>query len=81
SADILHASVKLAKQLGLICCVEGVETKHAASVIRSLGADEVQGYWIGKPQLLRTSTPRPNADEHAPQAVRGHVKRNLKLVS
>ncbi|MEM1144983.1 MAG: EAL domain-containing protein [Pseudomonadota bacterium] len=81
SADILHASVKLAKQLGLICCVEGVETKHAASVIRSLGADEVQGYWIGKPQLLRTSTPRPNTDQRPPQVAQSNLKRNLKLVS
>ena len=53
SADILHASIKLAKQLDLVCCVEGVESAVAAQTIRQLGADEVQGYWIGRPSLIR----------------------------
>ncbi|MEM6545099.1 MAG: EAL domain-containing protein [Pseudomonadota bacterium] len=52
SADILRASVELAKQLDLICCVEGVETELTAKEIEQLGADEVQGFWIGMPELV-----------------------------
>ncbi len=77
SADILKASIKLAKQLGLICCVEGVETSHAAAVIRNLGADEVQGYWIGRPQLVYSPKRRNGSDSSAALARRAR----LKLVS
>ncbi|MEM9398266.1 MAG: EAL domain-containing protein, partial [Pseudomonadota bacterium] len=52
SADILRASVELAKQLDLICGVEGVETELTAKEIEQLGADEVQGFWIGMPELV-----------------------------
>jgi diguanylate cyclase (GGDEF)-like protein len=52
SDSILRASVSLAKQLKLTCCVEGIETEEAARKVRLFGADEIQGYWIGKPMLL-----------------------------
>ncbi|MEM1403199.1 MAG: EAL domain-containing protein [Pseudomonadota bacterium] len=53
TANILQAAVSLAKQLDLTCCVEGVETARAAREIGQMGADELQGYWIGKPALIR----------------------------
>lgn len=55
SDSILHASIRLANQLNLSCCVEGIETEEAALKVASLGADEIQGYWIGKPQLVQDS--------------------------
>ncbi len=55
SDSILHASISLAKQLKLTCCVEGIETEEAARKVRLFGADEIQGYWIGKPMLLADS--------------------------
>ncbi len=55
SDSILRASISLAKQLKLTCCVEGIETEEAARKVRLFGADEIQGYWIGKPLLLTDS--------------------------
>lgn len=55
SDSILRASISLAKQLNLTCCVEGIETEDAARKVRLFGADEIQGYWIGKPELLADS--------------------------
>jgi EAL domain-containing protein (putative c-di-GMP-specific phosphodiesterase class I) len=52
SDSILHASIRLAKQLNLTCCVEGIETEEAARKVQLFGADEIQGYWIGRPMLL-----------------------------
>lgn len=49
SASILKGAIELARQLGLTCCVEGVCTQEAANYVRSLGVDELQGFWIGRP--------------------------------
>jgi diguanylate cyclase (GGDEF)-like protein len=57
SDSILHASIRLAKQLNLTCCVEGIETEDAARKVRLFGADEIQGFWIGRPMLLEDSHP------------------------
>jgi EAL domain-containing protein (putative c-di-GMP-specific phosphodiesterase class I) len=55
SDSILRAGIRLASQLNLACCVEGIETEEAAIHVASLGADEIEGYWLGKPQLVRAS--------------------------
>jgi EAL domain-containing protein (putative c-di-GMP-specific phosphodiesterase class I) len=55
SDSILRASIRLANQLNFAGCIEGIETEEAAIKVASLGADEIQGYWIGKPQLVRES--------------------------
>nr|WP_197501517.1 bifunctional diguanylate cyclase/phosphodiesterase [Hyphomonas sp. Mor2] len=57
SKSILLAAIRLAKQLGLESCVEGIETEQAARRIALLGADTIQGYWLGKPRLVQ-ETPR-----------------------
>lgn len=53
SANILQAAITLAQQLGLLACVEGVETDQSLHKIVAMGADQVQGYQIGKPLLLQ----------------------------
>lgn len=53
SKSILLAAIRLAKQLGLESCVEGIETEQAARRIALLGADTIQGYWLGKPRLVQ----------------------------
>lgn len=52
SKSILLAAIRLAKQLGLTSCVEGIETQEFAARVAVLGADHIQGYWLGRPQLL-----------------------------
>jgi diguanylate cyclase (GGDEF)-like protein len=53
SKSILLAAIRLAKQLGLESCVEGIETEQAARRIALLGADTIQGYWLGRPRLVQ----------------------------
>ncbi|MCR9195321.1 MAG: EAL domain-containing protein [Hyphomonas sp.] len=57
SKSILLAAIRLAKQLGLESCVEGIETEQAARRIALLGADTIQGYWLGKPRLVQDEPP------------------------
>ena len=53
SKRILLAAIRLAKQLGLESCVEGIETQEFAARVAVLGADHIQGYWLGRPTLIR----------------------------
>ena len=53
SKRILLAAIRLARQLGLTSCVEGIETQEFAARVAVLGADHIQGYWIGRPELVR----------------------------
>ena len=53
SANILRAAINLAEDLQLSCCVEGIETESIARDVMRMGADELQGYYIGGPELLR----------------------------
>ena len=53
SKSILLAAIRLAKQLGLESCVEGIETQKFAARVAVLGADHIQGYWLGRPQLVK----------------------------
>lgn len=53
SKSILLAAIRLAKQLGLESCVEGIEEQKYAARVAVLGADHIQGYWIGRPQLVK----------------------------
>ena len=53
SKSILLAAIRLAKQLGLESCVEGIETQKFAARVAVLGADTIQGYWLGRPQLVK----------------------------
>lgn len=47
--QVLGATIRLAKELGLVCCVEGVEEGNTADLVRALGCDQIQGYWVGRP--------------------------------
>ncbi|MEM7328174.1 MAG: bifunctional diguanylate cyclase/phosphodiesterase [Pseudomonadota bacterium] len=53
SKSILLAAIRLARQLGLTSCVEGIETQEFAARVAVLGADHIQGYWLGRPELVR----------------------------
>ena len=46
---IVDAIVGMAESLGLATVAEGVETAGQLEVIRALGGDAVQGYWISRP--------------------------------
>jgi diguanylate cyclase (GGDEF)-like protein len=52
SKSILLAAIRLAKQLGLQSCVEGIESSEVAARVAVFGADTIQGYWLGRPVLV-----------------------------
>lgn len=54
---VLQATVQLAKNLGFVCCVEGIESDRAARFAARQGCDQMQGYFFGKPELVPTETP------------------------
>ncbi|PKP81861.1 MAG: hypothetical protein CVT79_08900 [Alphaproteobacteria bacterium HGW-Alphaproteobacteria-18] len=49
---ILKATVSLAHELGMVCSVEGIECAETAAMVAAFGCDQVQGYWIGMPELI-----------------------------
>lgn len=46
---ILEGSVGIAKRLGMTCVAEGVETADDWRLMREIGCDFAQGYFIGRP--------------------------------
>ena len=53
---ILRGALRLSHELGLISCVEGVSSEEMALQMKIFGADQIQGFWVGRPTLV---TPRP----------------------
>ncbi len=49
---IMRATVLLAHELGIVCSVEGIECAETAELVASFGCDQMQGYWIGLPELV-----------------------------
>jgi EAL domain-containing protein (putative c-di-GMP-specific phosphodiesterase class I) len=46
---IVKATIDLAHGLGMIATAEGIETEDQARLLRELGCDVGQGYWIAQP--------------------------------
>jgi len=44
--SILHSSLVLARDLGLFTVAEGVETAEQLALLRDLGCDAIQGFWL-----------------------------------
>ena len=49
-AAIARAIVSIGHQLRLLVAAEGVETPAQAGFLRGIGCDELQGYFLGRPQ-------------------------------
>ena len=56
SESMIPALIALAHNIGMRVIVEGVETQEQLDLIRAFGAEEVQGYLLGRP------TPNPIAE-------------------
>ncbi|MFT5658053.1 MAG: EAL domain-containing protein (putative c-di-GMP-specific phosphodiesterase class I) [Gammaproteobacteria bacterium] len=46
---ISKISIMLAHELGMSVVAEGIETEDEWNILKKLGCDEGQGYWIGRP--------------------------------
>lgn len=55
--SMIEAMVALAHALGLETVAEGVETEEQLALVRKLGCDAAQGYFIGKPVPARDIYP------------------------
>jgi len=49
---ILEASLQLGRSLSLSCVCEGVETREEWDLVRQLGTDTVQGFFVARPMNL-----------------------------
>ncbi|MEM9841004.1 MAG: EAL domain-containing protein [Pseudomonadota bacterium] len=58
---VLQAAIRLAHDLGFECCVEGIETEHAAEIVRQLGCTQMQGFWFGYPKVIERNIHRLKA--------------------
>lgn len=52
SRTILEIALQMASKLGMVSCVEGIEDARTATLVARLGAKEIQGFWLGKPDLV-----------------------------
>lgn len=46
---ILESTIEMGHIMGLVVTTEGVETQAEYELVKKLGADYVQGYWLSKP--------------------------------
>jgi diguanylate cyclase (GGDEF)-like protein len=49
SATVVRAAIRLAKELGIACVAEGVESKAQAEFLAAAGCEAAQGYYFGAP--------------------------------
>ena len=49
-AEIVRTVIALGHSLGLVVVAEGVETGAQLELLRGLGCDEIQGYYLARPQ-------------------------------
>ena len=50
--SLIEGMISLAHSIGKRVVVEGVETREQLEVLRSIGADEIQGFLLGRPAAL-----------------------------
>ena len=46
---VIAGLIELCHKLGMLCVAEGVETQSQVELLKKLGCDRLQGYYIGKP--------------------------------
>jgi diguanylate cyclase (GGDEF)-like protein len=68
NATVVRAAVRLARELGIGCIAEGVETKAQADFLVASGCDAAQGYFFGMPVSADRMTLRLQQDSPARRA-------------
>lgn len=46
---VISSLIELCHKLGMLCVAEGIETESQVELLKKLGCDRLQGYYIGKP--------------------------------
>jgi len=52
SSALVRSIIGLAHNLNMRVIAEGIENEHEASILRTLGCEECQGFWFAKPMPL-----------------------------
>jgi len=52
NASIVHATIDLAHSLGLTVTAEGVETEAVYELLKGMGCDYFQGFYLGRPMAI-----------------------------
>ena len=52
SKTIISQVINLCHKLGIDCVAEGVETNEQMEILKNIGCDKIQGYFIGKPMPI-----------------------------
>ncbi|MFM2274992.1 MAG: hypothetical protein RL211_864 [Pseudomonadota bacterium] len=76
-AVIVHSIIMLAHSLGMTVNAEGVETRAQISVLRELGCDELQGFFLGRPTPPTDLTHIGHAASRNLATLRGEVRESL----
>jgi len=53
AVPLIQGMISLAHSIGQQVIVEGVETAAQLEILRNIGCDEVQGFWLGRPMKLQ----------------------------
>lgn len=54
SRRLLEGVVDLCRDMGMLTVAEGIEDKHVYELMKSVGVDYVQGYYVSRPQRFLT---------------------------
>ena len=54
---VLDATMRLVRDLGFECCVEGIETEEIFDRVSQSACHQLQGFWLGKPEIVRLEEP------------------------
>ncbi len=60
---IVNSIIAMAHAVGLEVVAEGIETPQQLAILRTLGCDQAQGYYLGKPTSIQELFP-PNIPPH-----------------
>jgi predicted signal transduction protein with EAL and GGDEF domain len=71
-ASFVRMIIELARTLGVGVVAEGIETEKQAGALLALGCDLGQGYYLGRPRLVR-------AQELEAEQVAEHDRSNIRL--
>ena len=55
AVTMIRLIIAMARTLGLRVVTEGVESASQLEIVRQLGSDEVQGFYIGRPDNAETA--------------------------
>jgi len=81
---MVRSLIRLAQEMGMKVIVEGVETEAQFNVIRAMGADEVQGFLLGRPTpnpLQHVTSKRNNRPDQLPCEKQVSIQELLTSVS